>query len=140
MDAVRFLIFSYMHLHKLYNHKTQGLSAAFPYKLYIIQCDFLVMVYGIVSIKRKLFHDNPTTTVENYFVTDAVLDWVGNEGLGIIGPNSRNRIPKDIKPFYLHKEKKIATMKHANSARFFETIVAVKNDLRGFQLVHVPFQ
>ena len=50
-----------------------------------------------------MFRDNPTMTVENYFVTDDVLDWAGNEGLGIIGTNGRNRLPKDIVPFYLHK-------------------------------------
>ena len=31
-------------------------------------------------------------------------------------------------------------MKHAKAARFFEPIVAVKNDSRGFQSVHVSFQ
>ena len=31
-------------------------------------------------------------------------------------------------------------MKHANAARFFESIVAVKNDSRGFYHVHVYFQ
>ena len=32
------------------------------------------------------------------------------------------------------------TMKHANYEIFFEPIVAVKNDLGGFQGVHVSFQ
>ena len=31
-------------------------------------------------------------------------------------------------------------MKHTRAARFFEPIVAVKNDSRGFQRVHVSFQ
>ena len=48
-----------------------------------------------------MFHDNPTTTVDNYFVTDTVLDWAGNEGLGIIGTNMRHSTPKDIEMFYL---------------------------------------
>ena len=54
----------------------------------------------------KLFHENTMTNVENYFVTDTVLDWDGNAGLVIIGTNARHRLPKDIEPFYLHKEKK----------------------------------
>ena len=41
MNYGRFQIYTYMHLHKLYNHKKQGWSAAGIYKLYILQCDFL---------------------------------------------------------------------------------------------------
>ena len=47
-------------------------------------------------------------------------------GLGIIGTNARNKPPKDIEPFYFHKEKKNATMKHTKAARFFELIISVK--------------
>ena len=90
--------------------------------------------------KRKLFRQKPTTTIDNYFVADSVLDWAGNVGLGIIGTSTRNRPPKDIEPFCLHKEKTNASIKHTKAARFFETIVAVKNDSRGFQRVHVSFQ
>ena len=98
------------------------------------------MVRVIMSSKRNLFHYNPPTTVDNCFVTDSVLDWDGNEVLVIIVTNARNRLPKDTKPFYLHKEKANATMKHTKATRFFEPIVAVKNDLRGFQRVYVSFQ
>ena len=80
------------------------------------------------------------TMVDNYFVTDTVLDWAGNEVLGIIGTNLRNRLPKDIKPFYLHKEKTNETMKHTKAARLFVPIFAVKNNPRGFQHVRVSFQ
>ena len=60
-----------------------------------------------MSSKRKLFHEKPKTTVDHYSVTGAILDRAGNTGLGIIGTNARNRLPKDIEPFYLHKEKKM---------------------------------
>ena len=56
-----------------------------------------------MSSKRKLFHDKPETTVDKYFVTDAVIDWAGNDGLGIIFSKARNNPPKDIEPFYLHR-------------------------------------
>ena len=36
-----------------------------------------------------------------------------------------NRLPKDIEPFYLHKEKIDATMKYTKAAILFEPIVAV---------------
>ena len=71
--------------------------------------------------------------------TGPVVDWTGNAGLVIIGTNVRNRLPKDIEPFYLHKEKTNANMKHARAERFFEPIVAVKNYSRGLQRVHVFF-
>ena len=70
-----------------------------------------------MSRKRKLFHENQTTTVEKYFVTDAVLDCAGNAGLVIIGKNVRNSIPKDIGILYLHKEKTNENMKHTNCCR-----------------------
>ena len=54
------------------------------------------MVRVIMSSKRNLFHDKPTTMVDKYFVTDDVLDWAGNAGIGIIGTNVSNRLPKDI--------------------------------------------
>ena len=54
------------------------------------------MVCGSMPSKRNLFHEKPTTTVDNYFVMDNVLDWAENAGLGIIGTNVRNRPPKDI--------------------------------------------
>ena len=41
---------------------------------------------------------------------------------------------------YLHKENTNETMKHAKVAILFETIIAVKNDSRGFQRVHVSFR
>ena len=103
MDAGRFRILLYIHRHKLYNHKKQSWSAAGPYKLYIFQCDFLEMVRGSMSSKRKLFHEEPTTTVDNYFVTDVVLDWSGNWGILIISTNVRDCLPKDVKSLYLHK-------------------------------------
>ena len=45
-----------------------------------------------------MFNENPTTMVDNYFVTDGVLGWAGNAGLGIIGTNVSNMLPKDIEP------------------------------------------
>ena len=129
-----------MHWHKLYNHKKQGWSAAGPCELYILQCDFIEMVRGIILRKSKLSHENPKTTVENYFVMDAVLDQAGNAVLGIIGKNERYRLPQYIELFYFHKQKTNATMKHTKAARLFEQIFAVENDSRGFQHVHVSFQ
>ena len=98
------------------------------------------MFSGSMSINRKLFHDNPTMTVDNYFVADAVVDWGGNKCLEIIGTNARNSPPKDIKTFYPHKENTNTTMKHSKAEILFYTIVAVKNDSTGFQCVHVYFQ
>ena len=53
------------------------------------------MVRESISIKRKLFHEKPMVTVDNYFVIGYVIDWDGNRGLGIIGTNARNIPPKD---------------------------------------------
>ena len=55
MDSGRLRIRAYMHHRQLYNHKKQGWSAAGPYELYILQCDFVEMVCGSISIKRNIF-------------------------------------------------------------------------------------
>ena len=94
MDYGRFWIRACMNCHKIYNHKKQVWSALGPYKLYILQCDFLEMVCGSISRKMELFHEKPTMTVDNYFITDDILDWAGNKSLGIIGTNVRNRLQK----------------------------------------------
>ena len=78
MNSERFRIHAYINHHKLYNHKKQGCSSSSTYELYILNCDFLGMFCGIFSSKRNMFNENPTTTVDNYFVTDAVLDWADN--------------------------------------------------------------
>ena len=67
-------IFVYMHFHNIWNHKKQGWSASGPVELCILQFDFLVMICGSISSNKKLFHENPTRIVENYFVTEAALD------------------------------------------------------------------
>ena len=57
-----------------------------------------------MSIKMKVFYEKSMTKVDNYFVTDAlIIYWAGDAGIGIIGTNTRNRLPKDIKPFYQQK-------------------------------------
>ena len=140
MYGVRFLIRVCIHCHTIYNNKKKGWSYVGPYQLYILQFDLLEMVCESMYSKRKLIHENPTTTVDHYFVMDNIIDWYVNTGLGIIGTNASNILLKDIKPFYLHKENKNETMRHTKSERFFETIVAVKKKSRGFQRVHVSFK
>ena len=95
MYTRRFQINVYTHRQNLYNHNLQGCPAETPYKLYILQCDFMEMVRGIMSSKRKLFHENPETMVDKYSFMDAILDSAGNAGLGIIVKNARNMLPKD---------------------------------------------
>ena len=80
------------------------------------------MVCGSISSEGGFFYEKPTTTIDNYFFADAVLSWGGNAGIGIIGTNARNKLPKDIEPFYLHTDKMNANMKHTKAVRFFEMI------------------
>ena len=67
MDDVRFQIFAYMNHHKMYNHKKDGCTDEGTYDLYKNQRGFLEMVHGIISNKRKLFHDKSTMKVKKYF-------------------------------------------------------------------------
>lgn len=91
---------------------------------------------------KVLFHQKLTITADNYFCNDKVLDHAGEtNGLMLFLTNARNRLPYDFESIYLHKKKTNPTAhKHAKAVQYFESIVAVKDDARGFQRVHVSFQ
>ena len=57
---------------------------------------------------KKVFRAKPCITMDNYFIDDAILKWLGDKGLGCIGTNARNVLPKDISPEYLCTKKLIA--------------------------------
>ena len=89
--------------------------------------------------KKKIFRKKPCITVDNYFIDDKILNWAGEEGLGVIGTNACNFLPKDIPSKYLCTEKVDSSNLVTKVARFSNPIVAVK-DTGSYKRVHVTFQ
>ena len=130
---------AYQHRHKL--HKMPALlSRQGSRELYDIANELLLLVIDDKEEgMKKIFRKKPCITVDNYFVCDKVLHWAGIQGLGVIGTNARNLLPKDIPLNYLCTEKVDSTSNVTKVARFSNPVVAVK-DNDGYQRVHVTFQ
>ena len=130
---------AYQHRHKL--HKMPALlSRQGSRELYDIANELLLLVIDDKEeCMKKIFRKKPCITVDNYFVCDKVLHWAGIQGLGVIGTNARNLLPKDIPLNYLCTEKVDSTSNVTKVARFSNPVVAVK-DNDGYQRVHVTFQ
>jgi hypothetical protein len=137
-DVGRFRPRAYMHRHNLHE---RAFSREGPSELHALASSLLPMVDGHCdATTRKLFKAKFCVTVDNYFISDDVLNWAGRNGLGVIGTNRRDELPKDIKSDYLHKIPTPSQIKHAKVARFTKPIVAVKDYEEGYQRVHVSFQ
>ena len=94
---------------------------------------------------RKIYKNPPHITVDNYFVSDAVMDYAGGLGFGILGTCCRDRLPKGVLRDYFHYDKHIPKCKRARIAKFFNPIIAIKeveakNGRQAFQRMHVSMQ
>ena len=88
--------------------------------------------------KKKIFRKKMGFTVDNFFICDKGLDWAGAAGIGVIGTNARNCLPKDIESHFLQVKKTTAVDKRAKAAKFIHLIVAVL-DRNDYERVHVSF-
>ena len=130
-DADRLRPRGFIHRRKSYatsdKFKTKGMSEVF----------YLISKYVLPLIgneKGKLWSYGPHLTVDNYFNGDEILDWMGENGLGMIGTIARNRLPKvyddngkrdGIASKYFHKES-TAGNPRARHARYANPITLVK--------------
>lgn len=140
-DSRRFRPRAYMHRHKLHK-KPEGNTKMGTVELHYVATKLLKMVItdepGQVGTK-KIFKKKPCITADNYFIDDTVLNWAGKKGLGIIGTNARNVLPKVINGEYLQVGKTKGGDPYSKVARFTNPIIAVKN-ADGYQRVHISFQ
>jgi hypothetical protein len=140
---------AYQHRHKLHKMPVGTgvtLTRQGCRELHDIAVELLKMVIGNDTSTRrttdnkykKIFRMKPCITVDNYFIDDAILNWIGSTGLGCIGTNARNVLPKEIRTEHLCV-KKTESSNVTKFARFADPIVAVK-DYDTYQRVHVSFQ
>ena len=132
---------AYQHRHKLHKMPTTvNLTRQGSREFHDIASMILKMVIQDPSPPdvKQIFRAKPCFTVDNYFIDDTILNWIGMNGLSAIGTNARNVLPKDILPEYLCTNK-TPSSNVTKVARFTNPIVAVKNT-NGYQRVHVSFQ
>ena len=66
---------------------------------------------GPADVGRLLYYDGPPTMCgNNYFSSDQLFDWCGENGFSCAMTVGRKYLPKDIPNMYLHKEKLDATV------------------------------
>ena len=145
MDRFRPRVRAYMHRHKLYKElykeEKKKWSKNGMFELFYLSKKLLTMIDGETSPTKKIFRCKPCITADNYFQDDAIMEWMGAQGLGGIMTTARDRLPSDIPNQYLHKQKTDAKNKGAKLARFVLPIIAVKtNKDKGYQRIHLSFQ
>jgi hypothetical protein len=143
MDSDRLRPRGYLHRQKNYRSKapfpTKGMTEVFD-----LISRFVLHQVG----EGKLWPTAPHLTVDNYFNGDEILNWMGQQGLGMLGTVARNRLPRGIEGKYFHKEAIIPAMKaRSRLARLAGPITMVKDvpadegkGHKAYRRVHCSFQ
>ena len=100
---------AYLHRHKL--HKDDDFTKMGQIEVRKIADKLNKMVVGAKGHEPKLFKSKPHTTWDNYFSGDAIFDYVGKLGMGMMMTCRRDRLPSDIEGKFLHKKKTDASQK-----------------------------
>lgn len=74
---------------------------------------------------KPVYSKPPHITADNFFSSDAMMDWLGGKGYGMTATCARDRIPKEIKP-YTHHTKVDATHPRCKAMRYENPVVAIK--------------
>lgn len=78
-----------------------------------------------VFVQKKIFSSPPHICGDNFFASDALMDYAGEKGYGMTFTCRRDRYPDGLKN-YVHHESGTAQNARARSMRFEMPIVAVK--------------
>lgn len=93
---------------------------------------------------KQVYSKPPHITADNFFSSDAMMDWLGGKGYGMTATCARDRIPKEIKP-YTHHTKVDATHLRCKAMRYENPVVAIsqckaENDKKAYTKTFVSFQ
>ena len=137
VDRDRIRVRACMHRHKL-NPKRPGIGAAGPNEVLDLMAVLKPMVQGedpVLGV-RQIFSDFPTTTWDNFFSGDNLME---HEDVGdkwpIITTVRRDRLPGGVPAEYMHKQKTQPGGKRPKAARDLNPIVMTKGNR-----THVTFQ
>jgi len=93
---------------------------------------------------KAVYSKPPHITADNFFSSDALMDWLGEKGYGMTATCARDRIPKEIKP-YTHHTKVDATHLRCKAMRYENPVVAIQqrkalNGKKAYTKTFVSFQ
>lgn len=74
---------------------------------------------------NQVYTKPPHITADNYFSSEALMDWLGGKGYGMTATCARNRIPTNIKP-YTHHLQFDSSHPRSKAMRFENPIVAIQ--------------
>jgi len=126
IDRTRCRIRAYTHRHGCHPSFGKGWGAEGPSELRRL-VDKLEKLVGFRTGHEdvKVFPEPLHITGDNYFSGDIIMNYLGERGFGALITCMRNRLPKGIKTFHLHK-KPTDTSDVTKVARFLEPVVAIK--------------
>ena len=75
---------------------------------------------------KKVYTKPPHIVADNFFSSDALMDWLGGKGYGMTATCARDRIPTDLKPYTHHAKVPDATHPRCKAMRFENPIVAIQ--------------
>lgn len=132
---------AYVHRHKLHQ-RTAPFKAMGPSEvtMLVAQLDSLIIgpsaqgptttlknpTTGVNTVyqQKVIYTKPPHITADNFFTSDAIMDWLGGKKYGMTGTCARNHIPPPIKP-YTHHGKVDATHRKCKAMRFENPVVAI---------------
>ena len=116
---------AYLHRHKVHDYPKEFTRMGTG-ELHHLASSLLQMVIDPTAIqsdsKKKIFRKKMGFTVDNCFVCDKGLEWAGKAGIGVIGTNARNCLPKDIDSRFLQVNKTKSGDSLAKAAKFVHPI------------------
>mgnify|MGYP006199996059 CR=1 FL=1 len=75
---------------------------------------------------KKVYTKPPHIVADNFFSSDALMDWLGGKGYGMTATCARDRIPTDLKPYTHHAKVPDATHPRCKAMQFENPIVAIQ--------------
>ena len=88
--------------------------------------------------QKKIFKKCPHLTFDNYFSGEAVFDYAGQKGFGLLMTTRRDRLPAGVRGEYMHKRKTEANPR-SKCARYIQPVVLVKQK-ENYEVVLTSFQ
>jgi len=75
---------------------------------------------------KQVYKKPPHIVADNFFSSDALMDWLGGKGYGMTATCARDRIPPELKPYTHHAKVPDATHPRCKAMRFENPIVAIQ--------------
>jgi hypothetical protein len=77
--------------------------------------------------RQQIFSEKPRSTWDNFFSSDDINDWIGENGFGVMMTCRRDRLPRGVPNHFFHKVVMAPGDTKARVAHFNNPITVVKH-------------